>query len=182
MGKKFPEAHKQLGETMVDALDAFDYDCEGYAVKTPSPKEVTAKEFSACVAIVKTGDAVDWESARNELPRASALAIVWKDKTIVGVGAIKRERLQYAADIAIKSGVEFPPETPELGYVAVSPDHRGHHLSHCIVKALLKKHRGRIFATTYDAYMKNTLTNAGFENKGKEWPGRKHMLSFWNKE
>jgi len=40
---------------------------------------------------------------------------------------------EYAADIAKKSGVEFPSETLELGYVAVSPDHRGHHLSqlHC---------------------------------------------------
>jgi hypothetical protein len=181
-GKTFAEGHKQLDEAIADALDAFDYDCEGYAIKTPSPADVSAKEFAACVGIIKTGDAVDWESARDELPRASALAIVWKDKTIVGVGAVKRERRKYAADIARKSGVEFPPETLELGYVAVSPDHRGHHLSHCIVTALLRQHRGRVFATTYDAYMKNTLTNANFENKGKEWPGRKHMLSFWDKE
>lgn len=182
MGKTFPEAHKQLGDAIADALDAFDYDCKGYAVKTPSPRDVSATEFAACVAVLKTGDAVDWESARDELPRASALAIVWKGKEIVGVGAIKRARHKYAAGIARKSGVEFPPETLELGYVAVSPNHRGHHLSHCIVNALLKQHRGRIFATTYDAYMKNTLTNAGFENKGKEWPGRKHMVSFWEKE
>jgi hypothetical protein len=182
MGRAFAVANKELGEAIADALDAFDHDCEGYAVKTPSPKDVSAKEFAACVGIIKTGEAVDWESARDELPRSSALAIVLKDKRIVGVGAVKRERRKYAADIARKSGVEFPSETLELGYVAVSPDHRGHHLSQCILKALLKQHRGRVFATTYDARMKNTLTNAGFENKGKEWPGRKHMLSFWDKE
>jgi hypothetical protein len=182
MGKTFPEAHKQLGEAIADALDAFEYDCAGYTVKTPSPKDVSTKEFAACVGILKKGDAVDAESARDELPRATALAIVWKDKQIVGIGAIKGERCEYAAGIATKSGVKFPPETLELGYVAVLPDHRGHHLSHCIVKALLKQYRGRLFATTYDTIMKNTLTTYRFENKGKEWKGRKHLLSFWDRE
>jgi len=181
-GKTFPEGQKQLGETIADALDAFEYDWADYTVKTPSPKDLSMKEFAACVAILKKGDAVDVESARAELPRATALVVVWKDKQIVGVGAIKSERHDYAAGIALKSGVKFPPETLELGYVAVSPDHRGHHLSHCIVKALLKQYHGRLFSTTYDVYMKNTLTSCSFENKGKEWKGRKHMLSFWDKE
>jgi hypothetical protein len=39
---------------------------------------------------------------------ATALAIAWNDKEIVGV--IKGERTEYAADIARKSGVEFPPK------------------------------------------------------------------------
>lgn len=182
MGKAFPEAHQKLGEVIADALNAFDYDCEGYVLKTPSAKDLSTADLASCVAIIKTGGAVDWESAQDELPQASALAIAWKGEQIVGVGAIKRERRKYAVDIAVKSSFEFPPDTLELGYVAVSPDHRGHHLSHCIVKALVKQHCGRVFATTYDARMKNTLTSAGFEKKGREWKGRKHMLSFWDKE
>jgi hypothetical protein len=182
MGKTFPEAHKHLGDAIADALDAFEYGCDGYIVKMPSAKDVSAEEFAVCIDIIKAGGAVDLASAQNELPRASALAIVWKDKTIVGIGTIKRERRKYALSIAAKSGVAFPPETLELGYVAVSPEHRGYHLSHLIVRALLKKHRGRVFATTYDPYMKSTLTNAGFENKGKEWKGRTQTLSFWDKE
>ncbi len=180
MGKTFPEAHQKLGEEIADALDAFE--CEGYEIRTPSPKELKPPDFAACVASVKTGDAVNWRSAKDELPRATALAIAWKDKQIVGVGAIKRERPDYAADIAEKSGIAFPPETLELGYVAVAPEHRGHHLSHCIVRALLRQHVGRLFATTYSDYMKSTLTNLGFVNKGREWKGRKYMLSFWEKE
>jgi hypothetical protein len=179
-GKTFPEGHKQLGEAIADALDAFE--CDGYEVKTPSPKALESSDFDTCVAIVKTGDAVNWKSAKEELPCATALAIAWKDKQIVGVGAIKRERREYAADIAKKSGVEFPSETLELGYVAVSPDHRGHNLSHCIVRALLNQHTGRLFATTSSDYMKRTLTRFGFVSKGKEWKGRKYMLSFWDKE
>jgi predicted GNAT family N-acyltransferase len=169
-----------LGEEIVDALDAFE--CQGYEIKTPPPKEVKPAEFEACVAVVKTGDAVNWRSAKDELPQATALAIAWKDKRIVGIGAVKRERPDYAANIAEKSGVPFPPETLELGYVAVAPEHRGNHLSHCIVKALLRQYPGCLFATTYTAQMKSTLKRFGFENKGKEWKGRKYMLSFWVKE
>jgi hypothetical protein len=105
-----------------------------------------------------------------------------KDKQIVGVGTIKRERRDYAAGIAAKSGVDFPDETLELGYVAVAREHGGHHLSDCIVRALLKRYSGRLFATTYNEFMKDALIRAGFQNNGKEWKGRKHMLSFWQKE
>lgn len=181
-GKSFPEAHKKLGEEIADALNAFDYDCKGYQIATPVPRDLSAADCAACVAVLKEGDAVDWDLARRELPLASALAIVRKDEQIVGVGAIKRERKKYAAGIAVRSEVQFPPETLELGYVAVSQKHRGHDLSHCIVRTLLKQHRGRLFATTSNDYMKSTLTQASFEKKGKDWKGRKYMLSFWDRE
>lgn len=179
-GKAFPEAHQKLGEEIEDALDAFE--CQGYEVRTPSPKDMKREDFDTCVAIIKTGEAVDWKSAKEELPVATALAVACTDKQIVGVGAIKRERPDYAAGIAEKSGVAFPPETLELGYVAVSRDHRGHHLSHCIVRSLLRQYTGRLFATTYSKYMKSTLIRFGFVNKEKEWKGRKHMLSLWDKQ
>jgi len=181
-GKTFPAAHKKLGDQIADALDALDYTCEGYTLTTPAPKDLSPADLASCVAIIRTGDAVACESVQDELPRASVLAIVRKDQRIVGVGAIKRERRKYAANIANKSGVSFPPDTLELGYVAVLPEHRGHHLSHCIVKTLLNQHTTRLFATTYSDYMKSTLTRFGFVNKGKEWKGRKYILSFWDKE
>jgi hypothetical protein len=181
IGKTFPEGHEKLDKQIEDALDAFE--CEGYEIKATRSKDLTASELAACVAILKTGDAVSWESAKNELPLATALAIARKDKQVVGLGAIKRQRRRYAADIAKKCGVEFPPETLELGYVAVSPDHWGHHLSHCIVRRLIKQHGGRLFATTYSPQMKEALKRFAFVNKGKEWPGRKRqMISFWENE
>jgi len=72
MGKTIPEAHQKLGEEIVDALDAFE--CDGYEIRTSSPKELKPSDFAACVAIVKTGDAVNWRSAKDELPQATALA------------------------------------------------------------------------------------------------------------
>lgn len=179
-GMTFPEGYKKLAVEIAEALDAFD--CDGYTVATPAPNTLPPSELAACIAIIKSGGAVDWNSAKQELPLATALAIASKDTKIVGVGAIKRGRSDYAAGIAAKSGVDFPIETLELGYVAVTPEHRGHHLSDCIVKTLLRRYAGRLFATTYSEYMKDALIRAGFQNRGKEWQGRKHLLSFWERE
>jgi hypothetical protein len=82
-------------------------------------------DLAVCVAVIKQGEAVDWKSTARELPRAKALAIVYEGVRIVGVGAIKRERRTYAAKISSNSGVKFPPETLELGYVAVALEHQG---------------------------------------------------------
>lgn len=180
MGKAFPEGHQKLGDEITHALDVFE--CEGYEIKTVPPSNLKPADLAACIAIIKTGEAVDWKSAKEELPAATAIAVARNDKQIVGIGAIKRERRGYAAGIAQKSGVAFPPETLELGYVAVSPSHRGHHLSHGIVRSLLRHYTGRLFATTYSKFMKSTLIRFGFVNKGREWKGRKEMLSFWEKD
>ena len=179
-GKTFPEAEQKLSWEIRDALDAFE--CKGYAVTTPAANKLGPSEIAACLAIIKTGEAVDLMSAKRELPLARVIALAWKDKQIVGVGAIKRERREYAARVADKSGVEFPPETLELGYVAVAPEHRGHHLSDCLIQALLKQHKARLFATTYSDYMKDSLIRADFRTGGKEWKGRKFMLSLWLRE
>jgi hypothetical protein len=79
---------------------------ENYEVKELSPRELTETDLAVCVAVIKQGDAVDWESAARELPRATALAIVYKGVQILGVGAIKRERRNYAASVSKNSGVE----------------------------------------------------------------------------
>lgn len=179
-GKTFPEAQQKLGWEIRDALDAFE--CKGYAMTTPAAGKLGPSEIAACLAIIKTGEAVDLMSAKRELPLATAIALAWKDKQIVGVGAIKRQRCEYAAGIAEKSGVEFSPKMLELGYVAVAPEHRGHHLSDCLIRALLKQHKGRLFATTYSEYMKDALIRADFRTGGKEWKGKKSMLSLWVRE
>lgn len=178
-GQTFTDARKKLEEQIADALDAFR---DHYVVKTLSPGELTEPILSACVAVIKTGDAVDLESAKRELPLAKSVAIALKGSVIVGVGAIKRERVRYAADVSKKSGADFPPETPEVGYIAVDPEHRRRGLSRRITKLLLSQHDGRLFATTYNEGMKRTLGKNGFVQKGKEWKGRKYKLSLWVKE
>jgi hypothetical protein len=153
-----------------------------FAVSLVVPASLTTEEIAECIDVIKQGDAVDLVSAKRELPLATTLAVVRAGGKIVAVGAIKRERQAYALKTARDSGVSFPPETLELGYVAVLPDHRGHRLSGSVVEALLSQHEGRLFATTFNARMKTTLQNAGFIQDGNEWPGRKkQMVSFWKR-
>jgi hypothetical protein len=125
---------------------------------------------------------VDPDSAAAELPRAVAVAVARRGDEIVGVGAIKRVRTDYAARRADLSGAPFNPDTPELGYVAVDGNHRSKGLSGRIVAALLSKHNGPLFATTDNQYMKSTLTTAGFVQKGCEWKGGRGTLSLWLKD
>jgi hypothetical protein len=178
-GKAFPEGQKKLGEEIDDALDAFQDD---YVVRKLSAEDLTASILSACVAIIKKGEAVDWQSAKGELPLATSVAVACKGSEIVGVGSVKRERRKYAASVSAKSGVKFPPETLELGYVAVDPAHQGRQLSSRIATLLASRYKGRLFATTYNDRMKRTLARIGFVRNGNEWKGKREMLSLWEKE
>jgi hypothetical protein len=141
--------------------------------------QMSKEGLAECVTIVEAGDAVNPNSAANELRRASVLVVVSQHNKVVGVGAIKRIRRDYASSIADRSGVSFAPNTPELGYVAVHPYHRGKGLSGRIVGELLSNNKGSLFATTSSDAMKRTLTSAGFVPQGKEWEGQRGQLSLW---
>jgi predicted GNAT family N-acyltransferase len=157
-------------------------DAPAYLVEARTPSRLSLKELAICAAIVKRGDAVDPDSAQSELPLAEVLAVASTGKEIVGVGAIKRSRREYALQIAESSGFSFSQDTQELGYVAVESGHRRQGLSGRILAELLSRHERSLFATTSDERMKKTLAKAGFEQKGLEWNGRKgQQLSLWIK-
>jgi GNAT superfamily N-acetyltransferase len=152
----------------------------GYSVKACAPGDLSDAELVTCVEIVKDGGAVP--ISLEKLQKARMLAVARKAGTIVGIGSIKRDRPDRAAHIANGSGFGFPKETPELGYVAVAPQHRRQGLSHQLVRALLKTMPGGLFATTDDQHMMKTLSGAGFVRQGSEWPGRRGQLSLWLKQ
>jgi hypothetical protein len=97
---------------------------------------LSAAELLRCADIVSNGGAVPRRSATTELPFSPVLAIVRSGKDIVGVGTIKRLRPEYAASIAEKSKFEFDSHILELGYVAVSKEHRNNKLSRKITEKL----------------------------------------------
>lgn len=150
-----------------------------YEVKRCAPNDLSRKDMDRCIAIVIDGDAVDPESAAIELPVATVLAVAYKGREVVGVGAIKRLRIQYAKLVSDNSHFPLPSDMQELGYVAVCVEHRRQGLSHRIVAQLLLTHVGGLFATTPDPFMRRTLAGAGFERKGDEWHGRRGTLSLW---
>jgi predicted GNAT family N-acyltransferase len=154
-----------------------------YDVRPCAISELSEEDLAACVRLVTDGDAVRPEYARRDLPRSLIVATARKAGEIVGVGTIKTVRPNYASGIAKKSGVDFAARTPELGYVAVHPDHRGKRLSHRLLEALLTGRNTMFFATTSSEPMKRALANAGFSQMGETWKGRRgDVLSLWIKE
>jgi hypothetical protein len=151
-----------------------------YWLGTCAPDDLSNAELTSCVEIVRDGGAV--AISLEKLRKAKMLAFASKSGVIVGVGSIKRDRPGRAADVAHKSGFSFPRETPELGYVAIAPQHRRRGLSHKIVDALVNATPGSLFATTDDEHMMRTLSGAGFVRRGHKWPGHRGQLSLWLKE
>ncbi len=143
---------------------------------------MSLEEIAACVKVLREGGALQYpRRAERELPQAIAVAILRAGADIVGVGAIKRPRPEYARPISSvkKSGFVFDPQMHELGYVAVLEAHRGGRSSQ-IMNSLLARFRGPLWATTSELKMKHSLGNRGFERKGQEWPSRKgKLLSLW---
>ena len=140
---------------------------------------VTDAELAICVGIIEKGEAVNVALAGSELPKATAVAVTRLNGAIVGVGVIKRERLDYAEKISERAGFVFPAETLELGYVAVDQAHRGNGLSHALVAALIANRNDALFATTSSKQMKKVLCKAGFARGGDEWDGNNSRLSLW---
>jgi hypothetical protein len=87
-----------------------------YEIRAATPSRFSLKDLSHCHKIVKAADAVDPAAAAREIPRATTLALALTRNLIVGVGAIKRKRPEYACQIAKSSGVSLDPYTSELGY------------------------------------------------------------------
>jgi hypothetical protein len=142
-------------------------------------RPLTDEELAVCIGIIEKGEAVDLDSVRQELPKATAVAIARLDHRIVGVGAIKRRRPVYASKVSKRGDYSFPTDTLELGYVAVDPAHRGQRLSYPLVAALLVGRNESLFATTSSPQMKKALSRGGFTCQGKEWDGNNSRLSLW---
>jgi len=158
-------------------------DTDDYDVSPSAAGDLAEADLAECIRLVTEGNAVDPKYAKRDLPRALVVAVARKGGQIVGVGTIKPVRREYASGIAVKSGVPFSPDTPELGYVSVHPDHQGKRLSHRLVEALQSISTKTLFATTSSDRMKATLTKAGFVQRGNEWKGRRQgQLSLWMKE
>src|SRR5436309_1189531 len=155
-----------------------------YAIEVAPGTALRKDALETCVSVIREGCAVDASSAAKQLPKAKSVATVRANGQIVGVGAVKNSRPDYASDIAKKSGFPFDSNMLELGYVTRSPSHRGHRLSEQIVGKLIEAVKGvPLFATTSHETMKGTLSNAGFVQQGHAWTGRnKNEISLWVKQ
>ncbi len=152
------------------------YEFTAYAAGT-----LVEAALERCVDIILAGGAV--AVTVPKLRAAVKLVVATQNGEIIGVGALKGVRpANYVRGLAgpHKSDYEFPPETPELGYVAVDARHQGSRLSHVLVAKLLEDESGPYFATTDHGGMKKVLAAAGFAPKGKSWKSQRDAdLSLW---
>lgn len=131
---------------------------------------LTTSEKILCIEILKSGAAVSIQSAEVELSMSPYVALVTNhDEDIVGLGAVKRTREDYAVSTAKKSGFDFVETMAELGYIAVQNQYEGKGIAKAIVGLLLGCCPYELFATTYNARMAKILEKYGFCKRGHTW-------------
>lgn len=143
-----------------------------------SPRDCSASEIEAFVALVREGRAVSEGDARYGATHAFRLAFVLHtDGTAIAVGALKQPELTYRNHVFMEAGAMIPASAfqIELGYIAVAAAFRKQGLSHSIVHALLPHSvHENIFATTRadKEAMQHTLPAAGFVQEGRPYPSQ----------
>jgi RimJ/RimL family protein N-acetyltransferase len=149
---------------------------------------ISPEDVNACVSVLDEGGALtNVQTAADELPHCLFVAVMRdENRKVIGVGAIKDQRPEYAARIASerKSGYKFDSHMHEFGYVVVKKSHQGKGYSAQITEKLLSLLPSKpVFATTSNPRMLATLKKYGFTRRGKTWKSPKGKdLSLWIKE
>ena len=142
--------------------------------------ELPDNDLRECVSLIASGDAVDPGTAEEHLPHCLFVVVKREGDQIVGVGAAKGQRPNYARTIARRCGFEFDPQTHELGYVVVRESHRKLGISKAITEKLLALFERPLFATTSNEHMERTLSHTGFVHRGHSWKSHENEdLHLW---
>ena len=135
------------------------------------------------IRLVAEGGAITRKSIADTLRRAEKVAFIERADRMVAVAALKRASRGHAAKITEKSEYELSDKMRELGYVAVSCEWRGLHLSSRVVDGILSGIGDEsLYATTSDPKMKSVLGSRGFRWVGKEFHSEERpaeLLSLW---
>jgi GNAT superfamily N-acetyltransferase len=150
-----------------------------YTTKHRAGPDLTETELIECMALLDEGDALDLGRVKASLTNSPLVILVRAEGRIVGLGANKGVRSDYADTVIRKSGHVFDRRMQELGYIVTHPDHQRRGIAASILKELLGLHEGPAFATTDKETMRKRLGQLGFERKGQDWQGRNAPLSLW---
>jgi GNAT superfamily N-acetyltransferase len=143
------------------------------------PDKLSDADWSRVEAILRAGGAVNVSSALAEIPISTVLVLARQTGIVVGFGAIKRERPDYARKTQDKAGGAFDLEMCELGYVAIDGDFQKQGISSRILDTLLAAYPHGLFCTTDSEEMKGSLERRDFKQTGKTWRGNRGDLSLW---
>lgn len=166
------------------------------ATSVKMPCECSEEEVTTFEELVGRGKEVTPHGLSGRIKTAKALAFHSVGGQVIGIAALKnpaatRPRKVFRKARAPQNPNDFPFE---VGWVFISPEHRGQGLSRKLLKAVLKFARGSgVFATTRsdNVPMQKTLEKCGFVRTGRlyqserrdnklclflrpadQWPGR----------
>lgn len=133
-----------------------------------NPSALSTRERKNILSLLTSGSAVQTDSLQSEISDCQTIALIICSDTLLGCGAIKRERQKYTDKISTLASFNLYNRA-EIGYVTVEKSFRDSGLATRIVKKLLTFQRSNLFATTGNEYMQNIFLNLGFIRVGEEW-------------
>ena len=146
-----------------------------YEIVTRSPDELSERELDDFIALVLQGDEVTPANLEERVRKAERLILLSAAGCLSGIGALKKPNASYRRRVVSRSGTSLPvSEYPfELGWIFVSPSHRGKGLAGRIVEAAVSVANGvGVFATSRseNTAIHKVLQRHGFFHTGKIYP------------
>lgn len=148
------------------------------ASEMKQPSGCAEAEVAAFCALVRQGGEVDAGGLEARVRRAHTLAFTRVDGVLVGVAALKHPAATYrdGAFCGARCSDQASMFALELGWVFVSPEHRGRGYSRVVGEcALSQGHGAQTFATTRadNVPMHKTLAHLGFTRLGDSWKSKR---------
>lgn len=159
-----------------------------HEIVTKRPSECTANEFKKIVALVREGGEVTAGGLEDRARQAEVFALLTSNEEIVGIAALKNPNAAYRDYVSRSSGASLVNSSLpyELGWVYVSPPHRGAGYGHELCLRLMTSNGlVGLFATsnTENASMHRVLFKLGFGLAGSPYRSRRgdHQLQVFIK-
>jgi RimJ/RimL family protein N-acetyltransferase len=146
------------------------------------PSACSESELAEFERLVRLGFEGSDDSLPARVRAANRLAFQFEPEAgAVAIAGLKQPRRKYTAEVFTKAGCDVAPDNwrLELGWVFVSPTHRGAGFGKALCEQLLRPVENQpVFATTRpdNSAMIRILESLGFERTGGPFPRRSRIL------
>ena len=152
--------------------------CSSYRTIVKPPCACSDDELNAFVELVEAGGEVA-PGLKARIKGAVALAMLYGGDELIGTAGIKRPNANYHQRVFCKAKTTLTADDYpfEVGWVYISPSHRGRHLTGRLLDAVINAPRsGAIFSTTRsnNKPMHHVLAARGFVKVGLPYLSNEH--------
>lgn len=151
------------------------------------PSECSEPEIAEFERLVRLGFEGSDDTLSVRVRAAHRIAFrIEPDAGAVAIAGLKQPRSENTAEVFVKAGCNVPPDSwrLELGWVFVSPTHRGAGFGRALCEQLLRPVENEpVYATTRpdNSAMIRILESLGFKQTGGPFPGRKETLLVYSR-